>query len=124
VFSQKEHLLMSTRETLPCCRRTNLKGRDQLIIETAAGQRITLFDSPGSLLIEDSNGNSIRLESSGITITASAKVVVNASQLEISAGMVKVDAGMAKFSGVVQADTLIANSVIASSYTPGTGNIL
>jgi type 1 fimbria pilin len=115
---------MSTRETLPCCRRTNLKGKDQLIIETAAGQRITLLDSPGSILIEDSSGNTIRLESSGITIQASAKVVVNSSQLEISASMITVNAGMAKFSGVVQADTLIANSVIASSYTPGTGNIL
>jgi hypothetical protein len=115
---------MSTRETLPCCRRTNLKGKDQLIIETAAGQRITLLDSPGSILIEDSSGNTIRLESSGITIQASAKVVVNSSQLEISASMITVNAGMAKFSGVVQTDTLIANSVIASSYTPGTGNIL
>jgi type 1 fimbria pilin len=115
---------MSTRETLPCCRRTNLKGKDQLIIETAAGQRITLLDSPGSILIEDNSGNTIRLESSGITIQASAKVVVNSSQLEISASMITVNAGMAKFSGVVQADTLIANSVIASSYTPGTGNIL
>jgi type 1 fimbria pilin len=115
---------MSTRETLSCCRRTNLKGKDQLIIETAAGQRITLLDSPGSILIEDSSGNTIRLESSGITIQASAKVVVNSSQLEISASMITVNAGMAKFSGVVQADTLIANSVIASSYTPGTGNIL
>lgn len=115
---------MSTRETLPCCRRTNLKGKDQLIIETAAGQRITLLDSPGSILIEDANGNSLRLEPSGITIQAAAKVVLAASQLEVSAAMVTVNAGMAKFSGVVQADTLIANSVIASSYTPGTGNIL
>jgi hypothetical protein len=115
---------MSTREPLPCCRRTNLKGKDQLIIETAAGQRITLLDSPGSILIEDTSGNTIRLESSGITIQASAKVVVNSSQLEISASMITVNAGMAKFSGVVQTDTLIANSVIANSYTPGTGNIL
>jgi hypothetical protein len=30
---------------------------------------------------------------------------------------------MAKFSGVVQTDTLIANSVISASYTPGVGNI-
>jgi|KBSMisStaDraftv2_1062788.scaffolds.fasta_scaffold1559401_1 hypothetical protein len=114
---------MSTRETIPCCRRTNLKGRDQLIIETAAGQRITLLDSPGSILVEDSNGNSIRIESSGITIQAAAKVVVNSSQLQISASMITVDAGMAKFSGVIQADTLIANSVVANSYTPGVGNV-
>jgi hypothetical protein len=116
---------MSTRPTLtpPCCRRTNLKGQEQLIIETVGGQRILLQDSPGAVLIEDANGNAIRLESSGITITASAKVTVNASQVAINAGMVIVDAGMTKFSGTIQADTLIANSVVANSYTPGAGNI-
>jgi hypothetical protein len=115
---------MPPREPLlACCRRATTNGRPQLIFETAAGQRITLEDSPGSVLIEDSNGNTIRLESSGITITASAKILLSASQLQISASMVTVDAGMTKFSGVVQADTLIANSVIASSYTPGAGNI-
>jgi hypothetical protein len=30
---------------------------------------------------------------------------------------------MSKFSGVVKCDTLIANSVISASYTPGQGNI-
>jgi hypothetical protein len=114
---------MSTRETVPCCRRTNLKGKDQLIIETAAGQRITLDDTSAFVPIQDTSGNTIRLDSSGITIQASAKVVVNVSQLQISAGMITVDAGMAKFSGLIQADTFIANSVLASSYTPGAGNI-
>ena len=37
--------------------------------------------------------------------------------------MVTVNAGLSKFSGVVQADTVISNSVISSSYTPGAGNI-
>jgi hypothetical protein len=31
---------------------------------------------------------------------------------------------MAKFAGVVQCDTLITNSVVASSYTPGAGNLM
>ena len=39
------------------------------------------------------------------------------------AGMVTVNAGMSTFSGVVQADTAITNSVISASYTPGAGNI-
>ncbi len=30
---------------------------------------------------------------------------------------------MAKFSGVVQADTLMANTVVASTYSPGAGNV-
>lgn len=98
-------------------------GQEQMILETPGGQKLTLKDGPGAVEIVDSNGNSIKLEPSGITVTASAKVTVNASLVEVSAGMVKVDAGMSKFSGVVQCDTLISNSVISASYTPGAGNI-
>jgi uncharacterized protein involved in type VI secretion and phage assembly len=98
-------------------------GQEKLILETPGGQKITMKDGPGSVEIIDSNGNSIKLETSGITVNASAKVNINASQVAISAGMVTVDAGMSKFSGVVQADTVISNSVISSSYTPGAGNI-
>ena len=98
-------------------------GQESFIAETPGGQKVTLKDGPGSVEIVDSNGNSIKLESSGITLTASAKVTINAAQMAISASMVTVDAGMSKFSGVVQADTVISNTVISSSYTPGAGNI-
>ena len=98
-------------------------GQEQFIVETPGGQKITLKDGPGAVLIEDSNGNSVKLETAGITVTASAKATVNASTVEISAGMVTVNAGLSKFSGVIQADTVISNSVISSSYTPGAGNI-
>lgn len=98
-------------------------GQEQLKLETPGGQKVTLKDGPGAVTIEDSNGNSVKLESSGITVTASAKVTINASTAAISAGMVTVDAGMSKFSGVVQCDTLISNSVVSASYTPGAGNI-
>jgi phage gp45-like len=82
-----------------------------------------LKDGPGAVEIVDSNGNSIKLETSGITVTASAKVTINATQVAVSASMVTVDAAMSKFSGVVQADTVITNSVVSASYTPGAGNI-
>jgi uncharacterized protein involved in type VI secretion and phage assembly len=98
-------------------------GQEKLILETPGGQKLTMKDGPGSVVIEDSNGNSIKLETSGVTITASAKVTVNASMVQVSAGTVTVDAGMSKFSGVVQADTVICNSIISASYTPGAGNI-
>jgi uncharacterized protein involved in type VI secretion and phage assembly len=98
-------------------------GQEKFIAETPGGQKVTLKDGPGAVEIVDSNGNSMKLESSGVTITASAKVTINASTMAISAGMVTVDAGMSKFSGVVQADTVISNSVVSASYTPGAGNI-
>jgi hypothetical protein len=71
----------------------------------------------------DSSGNSIKLESSGITINASAKVSVRASQVEVAAGMVEIDASITKFSGIVQCDTLVATTVMGASYSPGAGNI-
>ena len=98
-------------------------GQEQMILETPGGQKVTLKDGPGVVEIEDSSGNVIKLEPGGITITASAKVTVNASLVAVTAGMVTVDAGMTKFSGVVMADTVICNSVVSSSYTPGAGNI-
>ena len=98
-------------------------GQEQCIVETPGGQRITLKDGPGQVTIEDSNGNSIKLEAAGVTITAAAKVTVNAAQVAVSAGMVQVDAGVSKFSGVVQCDTLIATTIVATTYTPGAGNV-
>ncbi len=99
------------------------QGQEKLFLETPGGQSITLKDGPGTIEVVDANGNSVKLEPAGITVTASAKVTINASQVAVSAGMVTVDAGMSKFSGVVQADTVITNSIIAASYTPGAGNI-
>ncbi len=98
-------------------------GQERFRVETPGGQSVTLKDGPGQVTIEDSNGNSIKLETAGITITAAAKVTVNASQVAVSAGMVTVDAAMSKFSGVVQCDTMISNTVISATYTPGAGNI-
>jgi uncharacterized protein involved in type VI secretion and phage assembly len=99
-------------------------GQEQFIVETPGGQKITLKDGPGSVEIADNNGNSMKMETSGITVNASAKVTINAGgQVAVSAGMVQVDAGMSKFSGVVQCDTLIATTVVGSTYTPGAGNI-
>ena len=98
-------------------------GQETLKLETPGGQAVTLQDGPGTITAEDANGNSVTLESAGITVTASSKVTINGSTVEVSAGMVTVNAGMSKFSGVVQADTVITNSVVSSSYTPGAGNI-
>jgi uncharacterized protein involved in type VI secretion and phage assembly len=98
-------------------------GQEQFIAETPGGQKVTLKDGAGSIEIVDSNGNSVKLQSSGVTVNASAKVTVTASLVSISASMLTVDASMSKFSGVVKADTVISNSVVSASYTPGAGNI-
>ena len=98
-------------------------GGSRLKLETPAGQSIHIDDESQSVEVRDASGNVVKLDSSGVTVTASAQVKVEAGTVEVNAGMVTVNAGMSKFSGVVQADTVIANSVISTSYTPGAGNI-
>lgn len=98
-------------------------GSEQMILETPGGQKLTLRDGAAGVEIEDSNGNTVTIEAAGITLDSSAKVTVNASQVSVSASMVSVDAGMSTFSGTVKADTVICNSIISASYTPGAGNI-
>lgn len=97
-------------------------GRDGLRLEY--GGSSVLLRPDGIVEVEDPNGNALSLAPAGIAITASAKVTVAASQVEVSAATVTVNAGMSRFSGAVQCETLIANSVVASSYTPGAGNVL
>lgn len=98
-------------------------GAVTLKLETPAGQTMTFADTPPSVVVQDANGNSCRMEAQGITVTTPAKVTVNAATAEVDAGMVTVNAAMSTFSGVVQCDTLIANAVVSASYTPGAGNI-
>jgi len=112
------------------CSRNGLKitlddsdGQESVVLETPGGQTLTLKDGPSEVEIKDGNGNTIHLESGGITIQSSGPVTVSAAQLKISAGVVTVDAGISKFSGAIKCDTLIANAVVSSSYTPGGGNV-
>jgi uncharacterized protein involved in type VI secretion and phage assembly len=100
-------------------------GQESFLVETPGGQKLILKDGVSSIEISDSSGNAVRLEGSGITVNASAKIIINAAaNVEVNASMVDVSAGMSRFSGVVQCDTLISNSVVRASYTPGAGNIL
>jgi uncharacterized protein involved in type VI secretion and phage assembly len=92
--------------------------------ETPNGVKGTLTDeSGGSIKFEDTAGNSITIDSQGISLEATAKVKIQASQVEVTAGMVKVDSAMADFSGIVKCTVLQATTVAGTSYTPGAGNV-
>ena len=114
---------MAIQKRPACCSRTTVGGHEQLIIETAAGQRITLEDGAVAILIEDTSGNSITLENGKVTVSTPGRLVVQAAEIEINGSLVEVNAATLRCSGVVQADTVIANTVAAASYTPGAGNV-
>ena len=51
------------------------------------------------------------------------QTITSPTSVTVRAPVMTVEAGMTRFDGVVRCQTLIAESVVASSYTPGAGNI-
>ena len=98
-------------------------GQEKVEIETPNGALIRVTEEGGGEVKLDAGGSTVTLGTNGVEVTTGSNVTVNASQVSVSAGMVTVDSGMAKFSGVVQCSTLVTNSVVSTSYTPGAGNI-
>ena len=92
-------------------------------LSTPGGVTAELTDQGGGRCQIKVGGSTVTVEPAGITLQTGAKVKVDATMVEVKAGMVKVDAGMSKFSGVVQCDTLIANTTVVTTYTPGAGNV-
>jgi uncharacterized protein involved in type VI secretion and phage assembly len=99
------------------------QGQEKLVIETPGGQKLTLKDGPGTVEIVDSNGNTVTLNAGGMALQTSGSLEVQAGSVTVSAGSVSVNAGIATFSGTVQAQTVIATSIVGATYTPGAGNI-
>ncbi len=84
---------------------------------TAGGHKLTLDGAAGgSVTLQHSNGYKITIDGSG-------KVEIWAAQLSTTAPMVSVDAGIAQFIGLVKCDTLVANAVLNTTYSPGAGNV-
>jgi uncharacterized protein involved in type VI secretion and phage assembly len=113
---------------------TGKAGTRVAIVEDSSGPTIS-FETPNGVsgtLTEEGGGKielsvmgstTVTLESSGVTIQTGGTVKVQGSKVDVSAGMVKVDSALADFTGIVKCSTLQATTVIASTYTPGAGNI-
>lgn len=95
----------------------------RVFITTPNGVSGELTDSGGGVVEFKSGGTTLTIDPQGVTVNTSMNLTVQATQVSVTAAMLTVDAGLSKFSGVVQADTIISNSVISASYTPGAGNI-
>jgi uncharacterized protein involved in type VI secretion and phage assembly len=99
-------------------------GQETLTLQTPAGQSIVIQDGGPSIELSDANGNTLTLDSSGVTIVTSNTVSIEAATATITAAQVNVNAAMSTFSGVIQCETLLATLVSGISYTPGVGNML
>ena len=104
------------------------------IVEETDGQATISLTTPGevSAVLRETAGGKIELaaagatvaiDTRGVSIQTGATVTVQASQVKVTAGQVQVDAALASFSGVVKCQVLQATTVIATTYTPGAGNV-
>jgi uncharacterized protein involved in type VI secretion and phage assembly len=95
-------------------------------LSTPGGLTGTLTDEGGgSIEFTNSAQTSVKIDSSGITINAPTGTVqiTAASEVDVTAPTVNVSAAMSTFSGIVQCQLLQATTVVATTYTPGAGNV-
>jgi len=113
---------------------TGKAGTRIAIVEENAGSATITLATPGQESVEITQGSggkielkaagsTITIDTSGISLQTSSKVNVQASQVAVTAAQVSVDAAMSKFSGIVKCDVLQATTVVATTYTPGAGNV-
>jgi hypothetical protein len=101
-------------------------GSPEFSVRFALGQgnEATVEASGGAVRIHTTAGQQVTLQASGeIDVVGPTEILLRANKIAASASVVTVDAGMARFSGVLKCDTLITNTVIAATYTPGAGNV-
>lgn len=98
-------------------------GSSTVTIEVPGGVSAELCQSAGGSIELKASSSTVTIDTQGVTIESGGTVSVSASRISMSAGTVNVDTGMATFSGVVQCSTLIATTVVGSTYTPGAGNV-
>jgi len=94
----------------------DLRSRDHVTITTAGGHKVVLDDVANTVTITHSGGSSVLLTDAEVVVQSPAHV-------RVAAPSVTVDSAMTTFSGVVRCDTLMAQSVVSASYTPGAGNV-
>lgn len=108
-----------------------LKTRSGHVLEfddTDGGAKITLKTPNGcTLVLDDGSGGTVTVENPAgakveLEVAGSVKVTAPAG-LTVEAAMVTVNSSISTFNGVVKADTLIATTVVGSTYTPGAGNL-
>lgn len=86
-------------------------------VALTAGETLTVSVPGATCRLTANAGGGIELSAGG------ARIVIEGGAVRVEAATVEVAAANARFTGIVQCETLIANAVVAASYTPGAGNI-
>jgi phage baseplate assembly protein V len=103
-----------------------LWGREHRLHAAGDGAAVkTIRTRCGATITIDDANCAIHLDApGGVRLVTSSRLEAVSGETQFDTGLFRVNAGMAEFGGVLRCDTLIANSVVASSYTPGAGNVM
>jgi uncharacterized protein involved in type VI secretion and phage assembly len=92
-------------------------GASKVTLSMSSGHQLVLDDAAQQVTLKHSNGCQLVMNVGGqVSITANSTVEITASAVNVHAASVICD-------GLVQCQTLITQSVVSPSYTPGAGNI-
>lgn len=96
-----------------------------VIQDDPAGASITIEmkDSDRSITVHEQEGIKIADGATRIILRDGRIELQAAATVDIAASLVNIDAALVNTTGVLKTDTLQATNVVASSYTPGAGNI-
>ena len=93
-------------------------GAAKVSITMASGHKVVLDNAAQTVTVRHAMGCVITLDPVAVSINANV-------QLHVTAPMVNVDAAVSTFSGIVKANTVIADAfVLSPAYSPGVGNLL
>jgi phage baseplate assembly protein V len=102
------------------------ESSQSITVTTSGNQQIQLDDLSSTITIQTALGNQLTVSDAppGISISAPSGILtVSCMEATVSADSVlNVSAPVAIFDGVIQAQTLIADAVVGSAYTPAPGN--
>ncbi len=99
-------------------------GQEKVEIETPSGVKAIITDSGGGEITLETSTETVKLSPAGIKATSAATIEVRAaSMVNVVAPFVQVDSPFTYVKGLLYCETLITNSVISPSYTPGAGNV-
>ena len=90
-------------------------------VQISADGQLRLVATNQMLL--EAGAHSFEMNIVGAELKSAAVLKLEATDVRMQGAMVNVTTAMSQFSGVVRCDTLISNSVVSSSYTPGAGNM-
>ncbi len=94
------------------------------IIRTTGEVKITLSDSGPSIALETPTGTRIMVGASDISIkTQGGSIRIDGASITIDAAQIRLESPIVT-ARIIRCDTIIAQSVVGSSYTPGAGNIM